>query len=422
MKLEKFTAATSRQALAKAKLAFGDATLILSNRPKDGGVEVIATSEPQLDQVHQIELAAQQPEFGLAPDLLQQDLAQLAMSTLSFQDYVRERVLRNQPKSSPIAVPKLTPVKPAQNLVSSDLQAIKNWIEERFETFNWHGQLRHKPQLSHWMLKLVRAGYTDSLARSVLESLPEQGSEEGLGNWVLQELQQQLKTATLQAALGPGQYVLIGASGVGKTSVALKIAQQTVQTEGADSVGLIGLDTGKSGENDFFRAQARGLGLPVHLAQDSATLHDLLNLLASKKQVLIDLPGMGAQSQRTRDWLASIDGSKIRRVLVLNAGAHGDTLDDMVCRFMCSPEQLTVLTKLDEAAKLGPALDVCIRHQLLLFGLSQSEQWRSPWETVNASALLQQSLQAPERSDLLPASQDFRFFCAPTHHASDFVT
>ena len=48
MNIKRFHAATSREALAKARMAFGDGTLILSNRPTPNGVEVVATTEESL--------------------------------------------------------------------------------------------------------------------------------------------------------------------------------------------------------------------------------------------------------------------------------------------------------------------------------------------------------------------------------------
>ena len=58
MNIQRFTAATSREALAKARMAFGDATLILSNRPTENGVEVVATTEDTLSELDQGSSAA----------------------------------------------------------------------------------------------------------------------------------------------------------------------------------------------------------------------------------------------------------------------------------------------------------------------------------------------------------------------------
>ena len=53
MNIKRFHAATSREALAKARMAFGDGTLILSNRTTANGVEVVATAEDTLHALDQ---------------------------------------------------------------------------------------------------------------------------------------------------------------------------------------------------------------------------------------------------------------------------------------------------------------------------------------------------------------------------------
>src|SRR5256885_2731242 len=50
MNIKRFYAPTSREALAKARMAFGAGTLILSNRNTPDGVEVMATAEDTLEQ------------------------------------------------------------------------------------------------------------------------------------------------------------------------------------------------------------------------------------------------------------------------------------------------------------------------------------------------------------------------------------
>src|SRR3990167_331965 len=53
MNIKRFHAATSREALAKARMAFGEGTLILSNRPTANGVEGVATAEDALGSIDQ---------------------------------------------------------------------------------------------------------------------------------------------------------------------------------------------------------------------------------------------------------------------------------------------------------------------------------------------------------------------------------
>ena len=124
MNIQRFTAPTSREALAKARAAFGEGTLILSNRPTEHGVEVMATAEDTLaalDQQAGLRQAAPAARTGTASlqhstSKIEDDADQLAMSTLSFQDYVRERMARRRHEagqtSQPAALPSPTKAPP----------------------------------------------------------------------------------------------------------------------------------------------------------------------------------------------------------------------------------------------------------------------------------------------------------------------
>src|SRR5512133_1733546 len=202
MNIQRFNAPTAREALAKARHAFGEGTLILSNRPTATGVEVVATAEDTLAALDTSESFANrskdQPMLRRAalasvPESstpVEEDATQLAMSTLSFQDYVRERMLRRRheslsgqtaagasqetaPEPTPQAVarpsprqvetieiqppvkavlaPKRAPVlaaAPAPALsqgIVNELHAMKALIEDRFNTLTWLGQARQSP-------------------------------------------------------------------------------------------------------------------------------------------------------------------------------------------------------------------------------------------------------------------------------------
>ena len=97
-------------------------------------------------------------------------------------------------------------------------------------------------------------------------------------------------------------------------------------------------------------------------------------------------------------------------MLVLNAGGHGDTLDDVVSSFKSNGVQQAVLSKTDEAAKLGPVLDAAIRHQLVLRGITMGQKVPEDWESADAAKLIRQSMRAPVRSAFDPKAADLGFF------------
>lgn len=474
MNIQRFYAPTSREALAKARLAFGEGTLILSNRPTATGVEIVATAEDVLASVDPsaaatgaaASAARRQPAKTATPStqaLVEADADQLAMSTLSFQDYVRERMLRRRhealkeqkaepapaismatsqnfndiiqaaraemPAPAPVPVrvapavkPQPAPAMPVQAVsqgIMDELHAMSELIEEKFNTLTWLGQARQHPIQSNLMLKLIRAGFSPSLSRAILEKMPEQiGATEAM-RWVMDVLERNIKTDAGAQPLHEegGIYALIGATGVGKTTTAAKLAGQCVQQYGPGSVGLITLDTYRIGAHEQLRTYGRMLGVVAHLAHDQAALQDLLGLLANKKMILIDTTGIAPRDPRKRGMLEVLDLPNVNRLLVLNAGGHGDTLDDVVTSFRSGGTQQAILSKIDEAVKLGPALDAAIRHQLLLRGVTTGQKVPEDWEPADAAKLVRLSMRAPAKSAFDPKASDLNFFFTQAAHS-----
>jgi flagellar biosynthesis protein FlhF len=467
MNIQRFTAATSREALAKARLTFGDKTLILSNRPTEHGVEVVAAAEDTLatlDQGHEAPsqklmdspLRESKPNYKEVATKVEDDAAQLAMSTLSFQDYVRERMLRKQhergisqtPESrSPLAQPetarstlvdrlqepkervtaKSTPARKAQSTAATseripqgivdELHAMKELMEDRFNTLAWLGTARQNPIQSNLMVKLIRAGYSPNLSRSILERMPEELNAAESVQWIVDVLERNLKTD----AEGPllqeegGVFALIGATGVGKTTTTAKLAGLCARTHGPGSVGLITLDTYRVGAHEQLRAFGKMLGVVAHLAHDRVALQDLLGLLSNKKMVLIDTTGLAPRDPRKRELLELLDLPNVKRLLVLNAGSHGDTLDEAIAAFKTSTAQHTIFSKTDEAVKLGPAIDAAIRNQLVLRGITTGQRVPEDWEAANAEKLVRSSMRTAGISAYDPKVSDLGFyFGSPT--------
>lgn len=468
MNIQRFTAPTAREALAKARLAFGDGTLILSNRQTPQGVEVMAASEDSLATLDQVAAPAPQaaapapaPRMKPAPAPspaalraaaqapVEEDAAQLAMSTLSFQDYVRERMLQRRAeareqakaaaprpayeiippdpesapparKAAPIAVPQ--PVAPApapaaaapaavsQGLVN-ELSAMKEMIEERFSTLAWLGQTKQSPVRANLTLKLIRSGYSPALARALLSMMPDDASPAEAVQWLMGILTRNIKTDAGGPALKDegGVFALVGTTGVGKTTTAAKLAALCARTHGAGSVGLITLDSYRIGAHEQLRAYGRMLGVVAHMAHDRAALQDLLGLLSNRKMVIIDTTGVAPRDPRKRDILDVLDLPQIKRLLVLNAASHGDTQDEAVASFGAKQ---AVLTKIDEAVKIGPALDTVIRNHLVLRGVSSGQRVPEDWERADAAQLVRLSMRSAGKSAHDPQMDELGLYFA----------
>ncbi|TNF62234.1 MAG: flagellar biosynthesis protein FlhF [Burkholderiales bacterium] len=474
MNIQRFIAPTSREAMAKARRAFGEGAVILSTRTTEEGFEVMAAAEETLAALPAAGAEQRVPApltakvQAQAQDSVDKDTEALAMSTLSFQDYVRERMLRKRREGSaadpvpaaaasrvqsaahPVreervaapAAPVLSqglglsssvppirtrgPVEPVWNdplpspvmsagredAMAVELSALRDMIEERFNTLAWLGSSKQNPIQSNLMLKLIRAGYSPSMARAVLEKLAADVNPSDAVRWVMDVITRNLKVSAPGASLGEegGVIALIGATGVGKTTTAAKLAAQCAQQHGAASVGLITLDSYRVAGYEQLRTYGRMLGVVAHLAHDRSALADLLNLLSGKRMVIIDTAGLGQRDQRIQDMLDMLDMPQVRKTLVLNAGAHGDTLDDVLTGFKARSLHGVVLSKVDEAVKLGPAIDSLIRHQVVLRGVANGQRVPEDWQSPDAAALVRMSMGAQNRSAFDPVAHDMGFY------------
>ncbi|MEJ6006864.1 flagellar biosynthesis protein FlhF [Paucibacter sp. AS339] len=524
MNVKRFTAKTSREAMALVRRAFGDDAVVLSNKPCAEGVEVLAMAPEGMSQIERVAATAprvaapsrvqarpaaeapeanasrsfaartgqrQEPSFGYADPVnaeVDQDVQTLAMSTLSFQDYVRERVLKRrqaeldgrpdpihsaavaaepafeQPGVSSIsairqqraqaalqamqprraeAAPVAPPAAPArrappvlrdeirvpamqrdlagmadlgqmneladlpnrgrrdQQDMMNELRSMKGLIEERFGALAFMEKLQRQPVQARLTQKLLEIGFSPALVRKLVEGCPAEfkgGPNEAADetSWAANVLSRNLMTDEASPALEEqgGVFALIGSTGVGKTTTTAKIAAAFATRFGAANLGLITLDAYRVGAHEQLRAYGRILGVPVHTAHDRASLEDLLELLSSKKMVLIDTAGMAQRDTRTNELLDMLAHRSVRKILVVNAAQQGETIEDVVSAWRASECHGVVLSKIDEAVKLAPALDTLIRHKLKVLGVTNGQRVPEDWHRLSSQALVQRALRA----------------------------
>ncbi|MBH9552767.1 flagellar biosynthesis protein FlhF [Inhella gelatinilytica] len=274
--------------------------------------------------------------------------------------------------------------------VMRELQDMKGLIEQRFGALAFMEKLQRQPVQARLAQHLLQAGFSPALSRKLVEACPNSfvaGADER--QWAAAVLARNLQVAPTALEDRQGVFALIGSTGVGKTTSTAKIAATFAARHGASQLGLITLDAYRLGAHEQLRAYGRILGVPVHTAHDRASLDDLLDLLANKKMVLIDTAGMAQHDTRTRELLDMLSHPSIRKLLVVNASAQGETLDDVVGAWQAKTCEGVVLSKVDEAVRLGPALDTLIRHRLVLQAVANGQRVPEDWVRLSADDLLQ---------------------------------
>ena len=438
MSVQKFTAQTNSEALAKARLAFGERTLILSSRPIAGGVEVTAAEEELMPATRGVFIDnAARPSQGNAVRVQESvsvasDTEAMAMSTLSFQQYVRERLLRKRleeagslptpaPSNAAPSDPQTRPVRTARSgtekstldatdapSLHAEIRDLKALMEDRLHAVAWLSQAQQRPQITALMLKLAGAGYSSDLIRTLLLNFPEGLTNQQAIRRVAATLTDNLPTDAGKPTIleTGGTLALVGASGVGKTTATAALAAKCVEQHGAASVGIVTLDTVRPGAHEQLRHITRELGVVAHAAPDTAALRDLLQLWSGKHMVLIDTPGIMPNTQGV-DALCLLDLPELEQLLILNAAADSE-VQHAFFQKMLPNSQVTgvVLTHRDEARKLGPIINNLLRHRIRLRGSTMGQATAHNWQAADAFELVAQTLKAPGELAFMPGKDD----------------
>jgi flagellar biosynthesis protein FlhF len=273
-----------------------------------------------------------------------------------------------------------------------ELRAMKGLIEDRFDTLAFVDKLQRQPAHARLAQRLLDCGFSPALIRKLTDGMGAEVTDEAA--WVGNVLERNLLTAEGELPLEDqgGVYALIGSTGVGKTTSTAKLAAAFASKHGAMHLGLITLDAYRVGAHEQLRTYGRILGVPVHTAHDRASLEDLLELLSAKKMVLIDTAGMAQRDSRTRELLDMLSHRSIQKLLVINAAAQGETTEDVLLSYRASQAKGIVLSKLDEAVKLGPAIDALIRHKLPVTVVANGQRVPEDWHRLSGHALVQRAL------------------------------
>jgi len=300
-----------------------------------------------------------------------------------------------EPLRLPESVPSLADPSTAQReqaAVMNELRSMKGLIEDRFSALAFMEQLHRNPRQSSLSQRLLESGFSPALVRKLVEHLPADAPDEVA--WAQGVLSRNLQSdeASLPIEDLGGVYAMIGATGVGKTTSTAKIAASFAARHGVANLGLITLDAYRMAAHEQLRAYGRILGVPVHTAHDRASLDDLLELLAGKKLVLIDTAGMAQRDQRTRELLDMLAHRAVQRLLVVNAASQGETIEDVMQAYNAAQCRGAVLSKIDEAVKIAPALDALIRHKLRVVGVANGQRVPEDWHRLSSQALVQRAL------------------------------
>ena len=385
MNVKRIVAKTSREAMRQLREVLGPDAVILSNRAIEGGVEVLAM--PAED------IAAFAPPAVESPRPAPVD---------SFPAPQRERAVEaDVPPEAPavtikrrlierVAVPSEDSAQLAQSVIS-EIKAMQLRLETQLADMAWRDLPGRDPAGAAMMRDMLSAGFSATLAREMLDEAP-RGDAEKTQAWMRGELMKRLQVMQNETQMldGGGVFALMGPTGAGKTTTTAKLAARFVVRHGAEKLALLTTDSYRIGGHEQLRIYGKILGVTVHAVRDAADLKLALSELRNKHTVLIDTVGMSQRDQAVAEQVEMLGqaSKQIKRLLLLNATSHGETLNEVVEAYQKRGLDGCILTKVDEAASLGPSLDCAIRHGLNVHYLATGQRVPEDLHLANRQYLI----------------------------------
>lgn len=370
MKIKRYTAPDMRRAMRMVRDEQGPDAVILSSRRGTAGVEVVAAIDYDEEKIESL-APAPQPVAATA----REDVARAAASWSQ---------------------------EPALASMKAEVTSLRRLLESQLASLAWNDTVRRHPIRAGVQRKLGSLGLTTELAAALADQARGDDIESAFES-ALDALARQLGTLDAEIIDQPGAVALVGPTGVGKTTTIAKLAARFALKRGASSLALLTTDCFRIGAQEQLVTFGRILGTPVQLVRDAAELRDALDMLSDKELVLIDSAGMSQRDERINRELSALRGSgaPLRVLLTLSAQAQTAVLDEAVRAFGCLEPDGAVLTKVDEAASLGGAISVLIRHEIPLAYVTDGQNVPEDlhWAGSKRLSLIQRAVELAVDSD-----------------------
>ena len=181
-----------------------------------------------------------------------------------------------------------------------------------------------------------------------------------------------------------------GASGVGKTTAAAKIAAGfTLKRK--EQIVLITADDQRVGARDQISSFARIIGVPLEAAHSVEEMQAVLAKHEQARLVLIDAPGCGPHDHRELDRQAELFAAAgAGEIHVVVDALHGfDHMLDVLEASGDLPGRRLLFTKMDEMVRPGPVLSAAIKSQISTSYLAVGAQVPGDIEAGNLNKLVE---------------------------------
>jgi flagellar biosynthesis protein FlhF len=438
MKIKHYRAPDMRQALRQVRDAQGPDAVILSSRKISGGVEVVAAvdydEEASVEQGYVQSPLTERPLAVPAPSYGGGD-AYSRTSANGAQLHDAARAAGNSRFSSPapsyvggqgggvasgtahaasrtsqdadyaamakrLASSHDVELADARTDVNEELRTLRRMLETQLATLAWNDLSRRSPVQTELLKELTVLGLAHDLAGELVVQLPARIDLAEAHRLALAMIARRIETTEERWLDKGGVVAMVGATGVGKTTLLAKLAARWVLRHGPRDLALITTDSVRIGAQEQIHTLGRLLGASAYAVDGAGELPALLEHLSDRRLVLIDTAGLSQRDPRLNEELDLLSSAskRLESALVLSAAAQAGAIEESIERFAAARPRSCVLTKLDEATSLGGALSALVRFKVPLAYVSDGQRVPEDLSPARAHQLIARAVELSRKA------------------------
>ncbi|WP_269620498.1 flagellar biosynthesis protein FlhF [Zhongshania sp. BJYM1] len=380
MQVKKYQAADTQQAMRLVRAAHGPDAVILDCRSIAGGVEVVVSLDGMVDTSAP---AFQTP--AIKPAQIPTPVPTRSFNT-EREPTALDALFNRNKKAEQQSFPEEAPVQQraiddranggqgpqmvwSQNeellTMKQELSSMKSMLMEQLKGHSWQQASHQAPEHQELNAFLSAMDIDPALGKRLCAEIPADETP-SLQREMLKMLL--INKLTVDTPPSSGAICLVGPQGAGKTTTIAKIAAQYVLTHGRSGIAILTTDTARVGAQEQLRAYGRILQVPVHVAADEDEAVKTYRLLRKNNLVLIDTAGISFRDKSGINELQRLVSAMqgVQVYLTLPADSENYVQSEIIDAYAPLNAQGAVLTRIDEAMRLGGAMSNLIQHRLPL--------------------------------------------------------
>ncbi|MDE1461519.1 flagellar biosynthesis protein FlhF [Spartinivicinus poritis] len=416
MTIKRYFAADMRQAMRLVKNDLGLDATILNQQKVAGGVEVLATLElsqptrPPGPVTPEPLLNEEKQQLRVAINQAKQVINRAQQGSATTTDVNLQ--LRSTPGLKSVSKTDSTMTATSvvhPNVTDHQFSALQNEVsgmrallEQQLGQLGWLKYCKQNPAKAQLWKKLQAIGFSGHYCQQLLANLPLQ--QQGLDAWrnLLANIVKKLPVTSKDITDQGGIFACVGPTGAGKTTTIGKLATRYALKHGTDKLALVTMDTFRIGATDQIKTLGKILNVPVKVVEDGQQLQTVLDSFQKKSLVLIDTAGLNHQDPKLQLQLSILNQVRpmVRGLLVLSTTSQQQVLQVAYNTYSQTRLVGGVLTKLDEASRLGEAIELLMDKHLAVSYVTDGQRIPDDIHQARAYQLISRAVALSQHAEL----------------------